>query len=157
MLQGLQKLEILSYLPKTDAPQVELLQPRVDYKNLFIDSQFIQERKKIKQQQLEAIDNYLDTEHCRSVALQGYFGEKDVPPCGTCDLCLMRIHAEGMTEKIETEIRTLLTDKKMDVKSLIDAIETGNDEARLRVVRSLVDSEFVQVEEGMYSWNVSKY
>lgn len=99
MLQGLQKLEILSYLPKTDAPQVELLQPRVDYKNLFIDSQFIQERKKIKQQQLEAIDNYLDTEHCRSVALQGYFGEKDVPPCGTCDLCLMRIHAEGMTEK----------------------------------------------------------
>lgn len=45
----------------------------------------------------------------------------------------------------------------MDVKSLIDAIETGNDEARLRVVRSLVDSEFVQVEEGMYSWNVSKY
>src|SRR5690606_41682756 len=55
MLRGLQQLEVASYLPKTDAPQLEFLQARVDYKHLFIDTSFIEERKNIKEQQIKAI------------------------------------------------------------------------------------------------------
>src|SRR5690606_8219688 len=45
LLKGLQDLELATYLPKTDAPQLEFLQPRVDYKNLYIDSALIFQRK----------------------------------------------------------------------------------------------------------------
>src|SRR5690606_38816035 len=106
MLTGLMKQELASYLPQTDAPQLEFLQGRVDYKNLFIDTQFIEERKEVKETQLKAVYHYLDEKYCRSIALQAYFGEQTDETCGECDLCLMRTHQESVEEKLRLEIKT---------------------------------------------------
>jgi len=151
-LRSLQKLEIISYIEKTDAAQLELLQARVDYKNLYIDHQFIESRKVLKRSQLLAIDNYLDTDFCRSIALQSYFGEEDKQPCGACDLCLLRQQAQNIEAKLIVEIQNLLTEKTMDVKLLVDALSLGNDETRLAVLRKLVDTEKVIVQNGQYHW-----
>lgn len=155
MLQGLQKLEIASYLPKTDAPQLEFLQPRADYKHLFIDTPFIEERKRIKEDQIKAIYAYLDTKVCRSIALQHYFGEEAETNCGACDLCLMRQHREDIQEKLEGEIKTVLLAGEKDIKHLVDALTLGDDATRLHVIRLLLDSERVILKDELYSWNSS--
>jgi len=66
MLGYLQKMEIVTYLPQTDSPQLQFLRPRMDSKRLHIDSAYIRERKATKQEQLEAVFDYLDGWDCRS-------------------------------------------------------------------------------------------
>lgn len=90
MLDGLQKQDIASYLKSTDKPQLHFLQGRVDYKNLYIDTGFIRERKASKQEQHAAILNFIYTQGCRSQAILSYFGEQTEAFCGQCDLCLRR-------------------------------------------------------------------
>lgn len=153
MLRGLQQLEIASYLPKTDAPQLEFLQARVDYKHLFIDTAFIEERKRIKEEQIKAIYAYLDTKVCRSMTLQTYFGEQEDTVCGVCDLCLVRQHREGIHEKLQTEIKTALLAGEKDIKQLVDELTLGDDATRLHVIRLLLDKEQIILQDGKYGWN----
>ncbi len=153
MLQGLQKLELASYLPKTDAPQLTFRQARVDYKHLFIDTAFIAERKRIKEEQIKAMYTYLDTKDCRSIALQTYFGEKVETPCGVCDLCLTRQHRVDLHGKLTEEIKTALLAGEKDVKELVDLLTLGDDETKLHVIRLLLDKEQIILRDGKYSWN----
>jgi ATP-dependent DNA helicase RecQ len=153
MLISLQKLQLASYLPKTDAPQLEFLQARVDYKNLFIDAAFIQERKIIKETQLKAIYAYLDDTDCRSKALQRYFGEQDDTYCEVCDLCLMRAHRSGIEQKLREEIKNLLVVEQRSIKQLVDDLTAGNDEMKVAVIRELLDEEHLILENGLYRWN----
>lgn len=153
MLRGLQQLEVASYLPKTDAPQLEFRQARVDYKHLFIDTSFIEERKNIKEQQIKAIYTYLDTKDCRSIALQTYFGEKEKAFCGVCDLCLVRQHRADIQEKLHEEIKNVLLAGEKDVKELVDELTLGDDDIKLHVIRLLLDREQILLRDGMYRWN----
>lgn len=153
MLRSLQQQELATYVAKTDAPQLQFLQPRVDYKNLYIDTQFIAERKAIKEEQIKAIYQYLDGKDCRSLSLQHYFGEEATEPCGVCDLCVVRQHKSGVSESIEKKIQYLLLEKPLPLHDLIEAIEIGKEEDRLKVLRSLMDSDTVKIEDDLYHWN----
>ena len=153
MLKLLQQQELATYVAKTDAPQLQFLQPRVDYKNLYIDTHFIAERKEIKEIQVKAIYTYLDTKECRSLSLQHYFGEEAIEPCGVCDLCVVRQHKSGISESIEKKIQYLLLEKPMNLHDLIEAIEIGKDDDRLHVLRQLLDSNTVKLESDHYHWN----
>lgn len=153
MLKYLQQQELVTYIAKTDSPQLQFLQGRVDYKNLYIDTQFIEERKVIKEEQIKAIYQYLDSKDCRSLSLQHYFGEEATEPCGVCDLCVVREHKVGMSESIEKKIQFLLLDKPRLLHDLIEEIEIGKDEDRLRVLRNLLDTEKVKLENDLYHWN----
>lgn len=153
LLRGLQRLEIASYLPKTDAPQLEFLQARVDYKHLFIDTSFIAERKKIKAEQLKAVYAYLDAKDCRSVALQAYFGEEDTAFCGACDLCLTRQYREGLLEKLQAEIQTLLMAGEKELEELVDGLSVGDDDTRLYAIRRLLDSGQIVLRDDRYGWS----
>ena len=153
MLKLLQQQELVTYVAKTDAPQLQFLQPRVDYKNLYIDTHFIAERKEIKEVQVKAIYTYLDAKECRSLSLQHYFGEDAIEPCGVCDLCVVRQHKSGISESIEKKIQYLLLEKPMKLHDLIEAIEIGKDDDRLQVLRQLLDSNTVKLESDHYHWN----
>ncbi|GGH31674.1 RecQ family ATP-dependent DNA helicase [Sphingobacterium alkalisoli] len=152
LLIGLEKQQISSYIKSTDKPQLQFLQSRVDYKNLYIDIDFIQERKQIKEEQLKAIYYYLDTKECRSIALLHYFGEENAEPCGECDLCLVRKHKEGQTGKIRQEIRVLLIEKALLLHELIDNISIGRENDKIKILRELIEEDEVRVEEEMYYW-----
>lgn len=155
LLLGLEKQEIGSYLKSTDKPQLQFLQSRVDYKNLYIDTNFIRERRQIKEQQIKAIYGYLDEKVCRSQALLAYFGEMESEACGVCDLCLTREFKEGQEQKIEQEMRILLLEKSMGLHDLIDAISVSNETKRIQVLRKLVDLGKIAEVESLYHWVVN--
>src|SRR5690606_22125511 len=84
-LLQLEKLELLSYYPKSDKPQLQFLQPRSDAAHLHIDRAYMAQRREIRYEQLQAVKDFLDSRNCRSNTLLRYFGETTAAPCGTCD------------------------------------------------------------------------
>lgn len=154
MLKMMQQYEMGTYLAKTDKPQLQFLQPRVDYKNLYIDMPFIQARKAFKQEQVKAIYHYLDTKECRSLALQHYFGEQTNEACGVCDLCVTRAFRDNERSKITQEIQQILLANPRTLHDLIDSLSVGKEETRLEVLRELLDSEQVLLKDNLYSWPV---
>lgn len=152
LLENLHKQEIATYIASTDKPQLQLLHHRVDYKNLHIDSNFIREQKKIKEEQIKAIYHYLDDKNCRSSALLAYFGEECDQACGACDLCLIRAHQTHTHQKIEQEIRTLLSGQALHLHELIDTIPYGTEHERLQILRRLVDDGLVILKNEQYHW-----
>ncbi|MGO1243328.1 MAG: RecQ family ATP-dependent DNA helicase [Sphingobacterium sp.] len=155
LLRGLESLQIATYLPKTDAPQLEFLQPRVDYKNLFVDSAFIFERKRIKREQLEYINAYLEDTVCRSIALQSYFGEIEEKQCGVCDICLKRTHWQQVELKITEAIQHILLAEPMSEEELMNAIEDKNQQLKASVFRKLVDNQEIVIDSGLCRWNTA--
>lgn len=153
LFHGLVKLEIASYLPKTDSPQLEFLQPRVDYKNLFVDTAFISERKHIKNEQLNSLFEYLDDTNCRSITLQSYFGEIDELLCGVCDICMKRIHFKQVEIKLIEVIKNLLLVEPKSQNDLMQSLNEIKREHKLAVISRLVESKQIVLKDNMYFWN----
>ncbi len=153
LLRGLENLQIASYLPRTDAPQLEFLQPRVDYKNLFIDIGYILERKQIKDDQLKNVYSYLDESLCRSIALQRYFNEKDEKVCGVCDICLKREHFNAVEQKIIGAIENSLLSEPKSKNDLLNSLSDNNQELKVAVFKKLLETRRVVLKGTVYCWN----
>jgi ATP-dependent DNA helicase RecQ len=154
LIHALVQMEIASYIPPTDAPQLSFLQDRVDYKNLYVDHVFIRERQQVKITQVEAMLNYIEHSPCRSQSLLQYFGEQNTLFCQVCDLCLIRNHKVMMHRNIKLEIERILLRKPQTIQDLIGQISIGDDEIKLDVVRSLIDSHKIRIVEDLYFWNM---
>lgn len=139
LLESLEKQEIATYLKSTDKPQLQFLQSRVDYKNLYIDIDFLKEQKAIKVGQTKAIFDYLDAKSCRSQVLLHYFGEQDTTTCGECDLCLIRKHTSNIEKEIKEQIIELLKIREQSLDEIMDAIDIGTEDMKLQLVRQLLD------------------
>ena len=106
-LNTLQQLEILSYLPQTDQPQLQFVLPRADQLHLDIDVKYIKLRQQIQMDQIKAVLAYSSTFKCRSQQLLAYFGETNADKCEFCDVCLAErklIDAAQVNDKIDFEM-----------------------------------------------------
>src|SRR5690606_29485037 len=149
LLNQLQKFEILSYLPQTDSPQLTFLRPRVDTRHLYIDQQYIKERKIIKKQRLASVFGYLDATGCRSQYLLAYFNETDTQRCGFCDNCIREKKKDDPVSKIERELIQALSNGPLTVHELIPKVTLGDEAARIKILRSLIDRGRIKVKEDL--------
>lgn len=150
MLDHLQKLEILTYLAHTDSPQIQFLRPRVDSQRLYVDAQYIRERRHTMAEQLEAVFNYLDGRSCRSTLLLAYFGEVTSSRCGLCDLCLKTKKTADLDERLMTELRDALADGPLTIDQLMVRLRSGDEAARLAFIRERLDEGKVKVNGDKY-------
>ena len=89
LLKTLWRLHVIRFVPKNRSPMVFLTDNRLPDANVYISPGSYRARKETAARRLEAVFAYAaDTERCRSVVLQEYFGQKDARPCGVCDICL---------------------------------------------------------------------
>lgn len=151
-LHQLQQYEIISYLPQTDKPQLQFLQPRSDSQHLNIDKKHIDERKQIGAGQLDAVLHYLTSDGCRLQKLLAYFNEQ-IEQCGVCDYCLRKnrkLNQREMEEKIQLEIADLLVQDPLPLDDLVEKLQLGNENERIAVIRRLVDSGKLKLNNGKY-------
>ena len=142
-LKQLQQLNVLTYLPQNDQPQVTYLRPRQQNKELYIDKRYIEQRKAIYLKKMEAVFTYCTKKQCRSQQLLTYFDEPNAEKCGVCDVCLeekRRQSAVDVTDDITNEVVQLLTTESLDIGSLISSMKTGTEKERLDTVRLLLDA-----------------
>jgi len=150
-LQQLVQYGIISYQPQTDKPQLLFLRPRSDSQHLHIDKPYIDERRKIAAEQLQAMLDYVYQPGCRSQKLLAYFGEHPAPLCGTCDYCLSRkTKDKELGQKLTIAIYELLSQKQLPLDKLVDQLTIGTEGERVACIRKLVDAGKIKVNHGKY-------
>ncbi len=154
----LDKLDILSYLPAKDAPQIVFTEDRLDVRDLHIDRQNLAERKQRYIVRVKAMLDYATNKTtCRSQMLLNYFGEEVSHRCGSCDFCLQR-NKLGVNElefsNLQSQLQAILTSKPLSLNDILPHIKGAHEDKTLKVVEWLVDNEKISYVKGnLLKWN----
>jgi len=149
----LQDQGILSYLQQTDRPQLLFIRGRVDLAHLDIDVKYVELRKQVLMEQINAVMGYAGRHECRSRMLLAYFNEPDARECGICDVCLSHKRMdekELLTDRIDFELITLLQGGAYALEDLIAAVKSGNEQERLGRVSELLDGGRIKTDGKNY-------
>jgi ATP-dependent DNA helicase RecQ len=153
----LAKTRLLSYARKPGKPQIIFPVERLEIKNLHISAENYHERKRFAMIRMESVIEYIiSEEQCRSQMLLKYFGEKNAPRCGRCDICLERNKMnlnEMEFEQIRNKIQELLQTRPMTLAELVYEAGAYGEAHVLMVIRWLEDKGAVtRNEEMQYAW-----
>ncbi|MCB9032764.1 MAG: RecQ family ATP-dependent DNA helicase [Chitinophagales bacterium] len=148
-LNYLNKQNIIHYLPQTDKPQITFLEERLPEQSLLFDTAYLQKRKDIATEQLNAIINYTEnTAICRQKIICTYFGD-EINDCGQCDVCLEKKYNAQKTEKlkeIKKNILSISTDVWININDIIPKKHFEKHDYEL-VIRELLDEQILIMNE----------
>jgi len=155
VLETAQREGILIYEPRKDKPQLIFTRERVSAENLTIDLARFNFRKQRAEERTEQAIRYAETRRCRSQLLLSYFGEKDSPTCGICDVCTGRNKSDLNTEifeNYERKIRQVLANEALPFEEILKAFAMKRHEMVAQVIGYLLDEgKLKQDEEGCLS------
>jgi ATP-dependent DNA helicase RecQ len=150
-LEYLNKMEVLSWIPQTELPQLIYTRERCDAKDIFISAPHYAERKKKALQQMDRMVSFCTSEHrCRSRQLLAYFGETNTEDCGHCDICLEAKQKEFNHEEFDQimeEIISLISIRPHALRELVDDVSDHREEKVLKVIRWLIEHEEIIYDE----------
>lgn len=156
-LESLQKRGVLTYVKKSGKPEIMYPIERIDQKNLHISPAVYINRKKEASLRMQAMVDYVSSGSvCRSQFLIRYFGEIDVPRCGTCDVCRQRNKMalnDIEFENLRVHIRKLLKEKPMTLPELAWETDRYSEEQLIQVLRWLEDKGIIRKDDQRkYNW-----
>ncbi len=158
LLEKLQQLEILKYLPRTNAPKLIFTKNRAEASTIRISEEILKIKKELKKQKMESIIAYAENSTiCRTQQLLEYFGEENNYKCGKCDVCVERNKLEISDlefEKIKKYLQNILSEKAMISSEIINTITDVREEKVLKVLQWLLDNGKIKLTENKYSWIV---
>lgn len=160
LLTELDKLEVISYVPRKNKPQLIFVTERLDASQFYLSPENYQLRKNAAKQRLEAMIDYIkDENHCRSQILLSYFGEKTKVRCGACDYCIKH-HLLDLDEKeyitIEAELEKIIKDQPISLANVLKQLPSYLDEDKvMQVVDYLVENgKLLRDNYGMLSFRL---
>lgn len=141
-LEYLDKRDVINYSKQKNSPQITFLTPRQDSSKLKIDELRINERKKIKTDQIERIIGYsLTLNQCRTRVFQEYFGEVTYDDCGSCDYCIRKKRgAKFEDQSLGNQILEELNKGKRGLDQLFALFSKIKEEEFVEQIRILLES-----------------
>lgn len=156
ILKQLDNLNIITYIPKEDMPQIVYCTERIDSGSLAISVKEYNHRKGVAADRLSGVLEYISTTtRCRSQILLEYFGEKNSRRCGKCDVCLKRNIIELSQLEFDSvleQIKPLMKDHPCTIEELVKKIKNMNEDKVIKVIQWLLDNDKVKYENNMVSW-----
>ncbi|WP_295664558.1 ATP-dependent DNA helicase RecQ [uncultured Mucilaginibacter sp.] len=152
-LNQLQQMEVLYYMGQTDQPQVTFLTPRQNIKDLHIDQRYIEQRKQVFKQKMDAVFYYAEARNCRSRMLLSYFDEPNAHKCGICDVCLdekRKLDESGINDLITDEIVMALSTAHLSLDALVRSVHAGTEKERIAIIRLLLDAGKIKTDGEHY-------
>lgn len=156
-LDHLNKLKVIDYIPVKTKPQLTYVKERLDVRSLTISKENYNERKKAAGKRLEAIIHYASsTDTCRSKLLIEYFGERNAPRCGKCDIC-QQINKLDLNElefrTIKKAVKKLISDEFLSLQEIVFEIKDFDESKIIKVLRYLLEQGIIsQDEDKKYKW-----
>ncbi len=96
LLRLLEERGVLTEIPARRVPQVEFTREREDSDRLLLPPNVYSDRKQAMEKRIKHVITYIVNDgKCRCRQLVAYFGEKDAPDCGICDVCVQRKRSGG--------------------------------------------------------------
>lgn len=142
-LLRLSKLRIIHYIPRKKSPYILYSIAREETERVALRREVYEERLERYEKRIGAMLSYANEDQvCRSRQLLLYFGQKDAPNCGKCDVCLAK-NEMGLSrfeyEHIQDKIIANLRANPMLLDELIDSLQENSSKC-LKVFRHLCDS-----------------
>lgn len=141
---------VISYRAPRNQPWIKFLSPRQ-----------ILQRDRLSWSKYELLENrahnrvssllqyVTQTQKCRSLILQSYFGERSKQPCGVCDVCVGRYHTKIKSDEfapIESEIFNALSVSPRTYRDLVRYGRAGSPGKREKILRMLLDQERILLD-----------
>lgn len=84
----MQRLHLLSYVPRSTVPLIYMLSAREESRHICIPRTVYEVRREQMSQRLKAVANLVfGRDNCRQQTILKYFGEEHPGKCGKCDIC----------------------------------------------------------------------
>lgn len=151
ILQHLHDMEVVSYQPLKDKPQITFVVPRQDADSLPLNVKRMEERKKLIVGKMQSMVGYVtNTLLCRMQILQDFFGEVTFKTCGLCDVCISQRKKENTTafSDLQKEVMLILKKSSMTIEQLEIQMAPRDYELFIDVVRDLVDEGTLAYDDG---------
>ena len=147
-LSQLEKLNFLTYIPRNDRPNIQLLTERLDSKHFYLSDEVYKNRKDEAAKRIQAVINFVNNDNdCRSVQLLRYFGENIKKTCGKCDVCSsknkMNINDKEYQD-ISKSIIHELRESDSDVYNVLNKINQYHEEKVLNTIRIMIDNNIIK-------------
>lgn len=157
MLDYLNQVNVLHYIPQTFLPQLTFTRERIDVKKLVIAPEVLKERKEIATKKLAAVIRFAESlQFCRSQMLLSYFGETNSKPCGVCDVCIDKNKSKELSfelfEKLALAAEQSLQNKKLSLTELVNAMEHKKEAQSIYVIQHLIDSGKISSDKNLLGW-----
>ncbi len=154
-LTTLERDGIIEYRPFKEMPQIIFTQPRTDVKNLTIDKKRYDFLKNRQENRINAAIEYGSKIQCRNQLLLTYFGEKEVEPCGKCDVCTNR-HSDEMNENqfayYQNTIQRILSEAPISKIQLAQRFPAHEYKKVVKVVQMLSEQEQLYLKNEKLHW-----
>ena len=150
-LKNLEKYNFLTYIQRSDKPQIQYLTERQDTRYFTLSDEVYRDRKDDATKRVQAVIDFVnnDTE-CRSVQLLRYFGEKIKSRCGKCDVCNIRNQMNINDEEYKNISNIILDELKKRVVPLYETPSLAKnylEEKVLETVRWMLDNGTIEQDE----------
>lgn len=148
LLNKLNKLDFLTYIPRNNKPQIQFLTERLDINHFALSDEVYKNRKKDATKRVQAVINFVNNNHeCRSVQLLKYFGENTNKRCGKCDVCSYRnkmtlndIEYKNISEIIIGE----LNKRVVPLFEALSLAKSFREEKVLEAIRWMLDNNLIE-------------
>ena len=147
-LSQLEKLNFLTYIPRNDKPNIQLLTERLDSKHFYLSDEVYKDRKDEAAKRIQAVIDFVNNDNeCRSVQLLRYFGENIKKTCGKCDVCSsknkMNINDKEYQDISESIIHEL-RESDSDIYNVLNKINQYHEEKVLNTIRIMIDNNIIK-------------
>ena len=150
-LKELSKQGIIKYIPRKKTPFILYTQERLPIDYISLSKEVYQERKENLEGKIQSVIDYAESKNiCRSKFLLEYFGQRNAPECGKCDICKDKESKELSEEEYRTIYYAILNVIKSDyleVDEIVNVLDYKDDKI-LEVIQQLKDNEEVECVSG---------
>ena len=153
VIESLQNQGIVYFLEPKKTPQIVFIAEKVEEKSLILPRETYAWRQKEARMRLDTMFHYgHSNDRCRSQLLLMYFGDKNPPLCGICDVCEMNSDT-AINQKQAREIKNLilsaLHNGPLSRKDLVNRLDFPLDKIAV-VIDNLIDQEKLIIDKGFY-------
>ena len=154
-LKKMESYNFLTYLPRKDKPQIQLLTELLDTRYFTLSNETYLDRKRDAMERVNAVIDFVNNDQeCRSIQLLRYFNETSKKSCGRCDVCLN--HAEPVMvakeyEQISSELLSVLRDHPLTVFGATAACHDHDEEEVVEAIRWMIDNGVLEIDGDVIS------
>ena len=147
-LSQLERLNFMTYIPRSDRPNIQFLTERMDSRHFHLSDEVYKNRKDDAARRAQAVINFVNNDkECRSVQLLRYFGEDIKKSCDKCDVCSsqnkMNIN-EKEYQDISENIIHELRESDSNIYNVLNKINQYHEEKVLKTIRIMIDNNIIR-------------
>lgn len=147
-LSQLERLNFMTYIPRSDRPNIQFLTERMDNRHFHLSDEVYKNRKDDAARRAQSVINFVNNDkECRSVQLLRYFGEDIKKSCDKCDVCSsqnkMNIN-EKEYQDISENIIHELRESDSNIYNVLNKINQYHEEKVLKTIRIMIDNNIIR-------------